>query len=75
MNKSVIVYGPQRCGKTRAAQRIAKHFGLSRIVDDWDGRERPQLTGTLYLTNQVPPEFHHGRRVYAFDTLPKSVRG
>ncbi|HET6807226.1 MAG TPA: AAA family ATPase [Frateuria sp.] len=75
MNKSVIVFGPPGCGKTRAAQRIAKHFGLSRIVDGWDGRERPQLIGTLYLTNQVPPEFHDGRRAYAFESLPKSVRG
>lgn len=31
---SVIVYGPQGCGKTTRAKQIARHFGLSRIIDD-----------------------------------------
>jgi hypothetical protein len=50
MNKSVIVYGPQGCGKTRWAERIAKHFGLTRIVDGW-GCSVFLPHGTLYLTN------------------------
>lgn len=50
MNKSVIVYGPQGCGKTRWADRIAKNFGLDVIVDDW-GCSVFSPHCTLYLTN------------------------
>jgi len=50
MNKSVIVYGPQGCGKTRHAERIRKHFGLDSIVDDFDPRKGMMLYGVLYLT-------------------------
>lgn len=39
MNKSIIVYGPQGCGKTRYAERIAKHFGLTIINDADDPRQ------------------------------------
>lgn len=33
--KSVIVYGPQGCGKTRHAEALAAHFGVGRVVDEW----------------------------------------
>jgi hypothetical protein len=53
MNKSIIVYGPQGCGKTRWAERIAKHFGLATVVDDWDGLGLLNCFNTLYLTAQT----------------------
>ncbi len=31
---SVIIYGPQGCGKTSNAEALAKHFGLNHIIDD-----------------------------------------
>jgi hypothetical protein len=31
----VVVYGPSGCGKSLHAQRIAKAYGKTRIVDDW----------------------------------------
>lgn len=31
--KSVIVYGPPGCGKTRNAKKLLKGFGLDRLVD------------------------------------------
>ena len=46
----VIVYGPQGCGKTRNAQAIAKHLGLTNIIDEWcPGYELP--ADTLALTD------------------------
>lgn len=78
-NKSVIVYGPRACGKTRHAKRIAKHFGLSRIIDDWDGTALPPKAGALILTNLQPnPELVEliggYRNVHAYDSLPAAVR-
>ncbi len=48
---SIIVYGPQGCGKSRHAAKIAAHFGLTQIVDDWDGRSGVPANGALVLTN------------------------
>lgn len=49
--RSVIVQGPQACGKTRNAARIAKALGLSKIVDDWQPGDALDKQHTLYLTN------------------------
>lgn len=48
---SKIVYGPQACGKTRNAAALAKHFGLSRVVDDWAPGDE-MLDDALLLTNE-----------------------
>ena len=50
---TLIVYGPRGCGKTKNAEALAKHFGCSRILDDWNGRDRFE-GGTLALTNLDP---------------------
>ncbi len=47
---TIIIYGPQGCGKTRNAQVIAKHFKLSKIVEGWNGVDELE-DGTLALTN------------------------
>lgn len=49
MNKSVIVYGPQGCGKTRYAERIREHFGLERIVGELWSFKPLATDGHLYL--------------------------
>lgn len=57
MKKSIIVYGPQGCGKTLLAQDIAKHFGLIRIIDAETFTTRlvqENPTDTLLLTNERP---------------------
>jgi len=54
MNRSVVVYGPQRCGKTRNAEALRRHFGLNRVVDDWDGISDVPAAGALILTNVIP---------------------
>ncbi|SFM56371.1 AAA family ATPase [Nitrosomonas communis] len=47
---SVIIYGPQGCGKTTNAEKLAKHLGLSNILDEFGpGQELPE--DTLALTH------------------------
>jgi len=68
MNKSVVIYGPQGCGKTTNSVALAKFFGVNRIVDG-GLVPAPAKCGmdTLYLTNQRPEWAEdHDRRVIAF---------
>jgi len=52
MPKSVVVYGPTGCGKTRNAERMLKAFGLQFIYDGYSGE--PLLPeGVLALTNRT----------------------
>lgn len=50
--KTVIVHGPRACGKTRNAARIAAHFGIPTIVDDWDECLHEITPGAIHLTNR-----------------------
>lgn len=53
MNKPIVViHGPQGCGKTTHADALARHFGCTEIVYDWDGF-RPLPAGALALTSAV----------------------
>ncbi|WAB92512.1 phosphohydrolase [Pseudomonas citronellolis] len=52
--KSVLVRGPQGCGKTRNAHLIAAALGLTKIVDDWQLGDELPLENTLILTNVAP---------------------
>lgn len=49
-NPSVIVYGKSGCGKSTNAERMRAHFGLKRIVDDFDPRGSADMCDVLYLT-------------------------
>lgn len=61
MNKSVIVYGPQDCGKTTNGERLRRHFNLAEIHEGLPERirkkfrEEPSIdiasVGVLYLTD------------------------
>ncbi len=35
MNNSIYIYGPQGCGKTRNAEHLCKHYGLTVIIDEY----------------------------------------
>lgn len=64
---NVIVYGPQGCGKSKNADRLAAYFGCKKIVelDDYkasgqidtgrplytESRESLEKVDTLFLTN------------------------
>lgn len=61
MKQSIVIYGPRGCGKTINAERLQKHFGLERIVDEgkdyWPfDRKGPALEskGVLYLVEEPP---------------------
>lgn len=52
---TVIVYGPQGCGKTRNAQRLLRGLGLRRLIDegaDFNPNLRIPVHGALVLTNR-----------------------
>lgn len=55
MKRSVIVYGPKASGKTRHAEALRKHFGMQRIVDNWDGSRPYPSFNALVLTNNAHP--------------------
>ena len=52
--ETVIVYGPQGCGKTSSADALKKRFGCHRVIDEWDGKT-PLPEGALALTNHPGP--------------------
>ena len=53
--KTVIVYGPPRCGKTRNKASLAKHFGCDTVVDGWS-EDQPIVQGALHLALKKPIE-------------------
>lgn len=57
MRKSIIIIGPQGCGKTTNTERFKKFFGLEKVIDDGlekipTGLLAPE--GVLYLVQQLP---------------------
>lgn len=81
---SIIIYGPQGCGKSRHAEALARHFGCRHIVDgiiDPYPRtrvdaERLKLGDTLILT-QTPPPYPidaSDRRILHFDRAMAALR-
>lgn len=52
--KTIVIHGPQGCGKTTNAEVLMMYHGCARVQDDWDG-EAPLQPGTLALTNREPP--------------------
>lgn len=50
----IIVWGPPGCGKTRNAERLRRHFGLARVVDEWSRGDGTRLEpGDLVLTCEM----------------------
>ena len=47
---SIVVYGPQGCGKTTAKDALAEHFGMRHVIDDWVPGS-PLPPDALALTN------------------------
>jgi hypothetical protein len=54
MKNSVVVYGPQGCGKTSNAEALLKRFGKKHLIDGWDGLSRLD-DNVLALTDVEPP--------------------
>jgi hypothetical protein len=74
--RSVVIYGPQMCGKTRHARKLADFFGLSKIVDDWAG-EPYDRNDTLVLTSHQAAFDHLSFRAgkFHFDTAMLMMDG
>jgi len=62
---SVIIHGPQACGKTRNSAALMAHFGCTTLVDPWNGRS-PLPSNALALTHELP-EDAAGSLVLGFD--------
>lgn len=71
--RSVIVLGPQACGKTRNAARIAKALGLTKIVDDWQPEDALDKQHTLYLTHHDEAMDMGFRSVMTYDEAMQHV--
>ena len=71
-----IVYGPPACGKTHNAERLARHFGCTSIVDGWDGRS-DLPPNSLALTVEHPSRLPRlrGARVVPFQDAIASAGG
>lgn len=65
--KSVLVHGPQGCGKTSNAPAIAQVLGLSNIQDNWEPGAAVALLDTLVLTSFCEARWHFKGRVMTFD--------
>lgn len=48
---TMIVIGPQGCGKTKNANRIAKAFKLEKVIDGWQPGDPIPPKDALVLTN------------------------
>ncbi|MCU7904465.1 MAG: hypothetical protein KZQ76_01185 [Candidatus Thiodiazotropha sp. (ex Epidulcina cf. delphinae)] len=78
MNKapknSVVVYGPQGCGKTMVAEQLKEHFGCIEVNDDeWDG-SIPLRDGVLVLTDVSPPYAVAVQRIINFEVAVADMR-
>lgn len=56
--KSVIVHGPQGCGKSLNAEKLRKHFRLSHVVEEFESLRANEIRvdGTLYLASINPEQ-------------------
>lgn len=50
MYNTLVVHGPQGCGKTRNANLLRDRFGCRDVVDEWDPQTAPLEEGKLHLT-------------------------
>ncbi|MCU7839753.1 MAG: ATP-binding protein [Candidatus Thiodiazotropha sp. (ex Troendleina suluensis)] len=71
---SVVVFGPQGCGKTTVAEQLKEYFGCSEVNDDeWDGCT-PLREGVLVLTNVAPPYVVPVERVIDFKSAMAEIQ-
>jgi hypothetical protein len=60
--KTIIVVGPQGCGKTRNGEALQAWFGCTHLVDGW-AWDKPLVHHALHLTSEQAP----GERVFRDD--------
>lgn len=78
--QSILVYGPQGCGKSKNSEIIKKYFGLKKKCDGWcaHGRSRSFMHDTLLLT--TPDVYKSAReslhiKAFSYDAVMKQIAG
>lgn len=74
MAASVLLHGPQGSGKTLIAQRLAKHLGLTKVIeaDDHENWRRLDWPATGAVVVTVDPQLvrgFSGRRIHINEAL------
>ena len=67
---NIIIHGPQGCGKSGNAQRLATLFGCSKIIEEPDTTKLPSpFARHLYLTSrsEIPMTWLEKAIVFSFD--------
>jgi MoxR-like ATPase len=72
MADSIIILGPQGCGKTLNAAALAAAFGLPRWIEADECEELPRF-GHLILAHELTPDRAQGLRVVEFKDAIKKV--
>lgn len=55
MSRSVIVFAMDLPKAVEQSRHLRQHFGLDRVITDWNGRDAYPGTGALILTNNPDP--------------------
>jgi len=77
--KSVIVHGPQGCGKSLQGEKLRKHFGLDLVQDEFEFLRNSEIRaeGVLYLSSYEPDGnsgvASRGLRVIAFEDAMREI--
>lgn len=75
-NRSVLVYGPMACGKTRNAQAIADALGLTDIRDEWyPGIPLPHRNALALTNSPAPFDLPATMRLMSFEEAMDLVEG
>ncbi len=73
--KSVIVFGPPGCGKTKNAEILKQAYGLKTVQDEWTpGTEFPK-EDCLVLTSFIPLAGRSPYKIVEFKEAIKFARG
>lgn len=76
MKPTIVIHGPQGCGKTRNAEALRQHYGLDRVIE---ADERPHqmlpATGALVLTCRVSVMHAAGLELVPFEVAMQEMRG
>ena len=73
MMQTIIIYGPQGCGKTRHMKDFCELYGCAAWTDDWLPGD-PLVPGLLHLTFEVPSGLSdRDVQIISFDEAMKAL--
>lgn len=70
---SILIYGPQGCGKSTNAQALADFYGLTTVRDEVTHQTNLPLEDTLLLAERVPAHTPEGMRTIPFTIALKEA--